>query len=44
MVSLLMSDVGDFIGEAKEKAVTAVTLLSNRKKLSAGHDQRALTR
>jgi hypothetical protein len=34
MVSLLMADVGDFIGEAKEKSVTAVTLLSNRKKLS----------
>jgi hypothetical protein len=34
MVSLLTPDVGHFIGEAKEKSVTAVTLLSNRKKLS----------
>jgi hypothetical protein len=34
MVSLLTPDVRDFIGEAKEKSVTAVTFLSNRKKLS----------
>ena len=34
MVSLLTPDVVEFIEEAKEKSVTAVTLLSNRKKLS----------
>lgn len=34
MVSLLTPDVRDFIEEAKGKSVTAVTLLSNRKKLS----------
>jgi hypothetical protein len=34
MVSLLTLDVWHFIEEAKKKSVTAVTLLSNRKKLS----------
>jgi hypothetical protein len=34
MVFLLTPDLPDFIEEAKEKSVTAVTLLSNRKKLS----------
>jgi hypothetical protein len=44
MVSLLTPDVEDFIEEAKEKSVTAVTLLSNRKKLSRAWNFLSLAR
>jgi hypothetical protein len=40
MVFLLTPDIGEFIEEAKEKSVTAITLLSNRKKLSRAQRRR----